>query len=323
MNSIASAFRADPSGTAPKQHGAVPMLELNDGNKIPMLSYGLGTATSKRVADDVIKATTAAIKAGFFHLDGAENYGNETELGKAIAKSGIDRSALFVTTKLANEPEHIGKVEEAFSQSLARLGLDYVDLYLIHHPSMAGGDPATLRGLWAEFETIQASGRARSIGVSNFLAEDLEMLLGGSGGDGPKVIPAINQIEFHPYYQRKAILELCRAKGIAVSAYAPLTPATRFPDGPLHADGANGGPLLPGLTRKYGVNEADVLLRWCIDQGIVAITTTSNEVRASSYICNVPAFKLTPREVESIAEKGGEVFHRVFWSQTFAQGDTR
>ncbi|KAH7021069.1 aldo/keto reductase [Microdochium trichocladiopsis] len=315
MNSIASAFRSDPSGTAPKQHGAVPMLELNDGNKIPMLAYGLGTANSKQAADDVIKATITAIKAGFFHLDGAEMYGNEKELGRAIAQSGVDRSALYVVTKLDNKPEHIGQVDKILTGSLERLGLDYVDLYLVHHPAMAGGDPARLQGLWAEVEAIKASGQARSIGVSNFLAEDIEMLF--SGGK-VKVVPAINQIEFHPYYQRQQVIQLCRDKGIAISAYAPLSPVIRAPDGPLHASG-----LLPGLAKKYGVNEADVLLRWCIDQGIVAITTSSNETRINSYTCNIPNFKLTPKEVEDISKTGSETFRRFFWSQKFAEGDTR
>ncbi|KXJ89679.1 NADP-dependent oxidoreductase domain-containing protein [Microdochium bolleyi] len=314
MNSIVSAFRSDPSGTAPKQHGAVPMLELNDSNKIPMLAYGLGTANSKYASDDVIKATTTAIKAGFFHLDGAEMYGNETELGKAIAASKIPRSSLFVTTKLDNKPEYVGQVDAVFTQSLKRLNLEYVDLYLIHHPAMAGGDPSRLQSLWRELEAIHASGRAKSIGVSNFLAEDLEALLAGD----PKVVPAINQIEFHPYYQRQAVITLCREKNIAVSAYAPLSPVIRVPGGPLHTSG-----LLPGLAKKYGVNEADVLLRWVIDQGIVAITTSSNEVRVNSYISNIPNFKLTPKEVETIAETGAEAFHRCFFQSNFKEGDTR
>ncbi|KAH7012204.1 aldo/keto reductase [Microdochium trichocladiopsis] len=317
MNSIVSAFRSDPSGTPPKQHGAVPMLELNDGHKIPMLAYGLGTANSEYADDDVIKATTTAIKAGFFHLDGAEKYGNEKELGKAIAKSGIDRSALYVVTKLDNKPEHIGQVDKIFTGSLERLGLDYVDLYLVHHPAMAGGDPARLQSLWAEVEAVHASGRARSIGISNFLADDIEMLFSG-GTNPPKVIPAINQVEFHPYYQRQEVVKACRDRGIAVSAYALLSPVIRVPDGPLHTSG-----LLAGLAKKYGVHEADVLLRWCIDQGIVAITTSSNETRINSYICNIPNFKLTPKEVEDISAKGGEAFHRCFWTNKFAEGDTR
>lgn len=246
-------------------------------------------------------------------------YGNEQELGKAIAAASIPRSSLYVVTKLANKPEHVGNVEAVFSQSLKKLGLDYVDLYLIHHPAMAGGSPEKLQSLWAEFEAIQASGRAKSIGISNFLASDIEMLL-GRDGKGVKVVPAINQIEFHPYYQRQEIVKLCRDKGIAISAYAPLSPVIRVPDGPLHSDGKA---LLPALARKYGVNEADVLLRWCIDQGVVAITTSSNETRISSYICNIPNIKLTPKEVQDIAEKGGETFYRCFWTQKFEDGDTR
>jgi diketogulonate reductase-like aldo/keto reductase len=221
----------------------------------------------------------------------------------------VDRSKLFVTTKLQRLD---GDVTAAFAASLVRLGLAYVDLYLIHAPFRASS-PAQLQKVWADLEAIQASGRARSIGVSNFSVAQLETIL-----QTARVPPAVNQIEFHPYLQHTPdrLLEFCREKKIAVEAYGPLTAVTKAKPGPC--DG-----IYAELAKKYGVEETDVALRWCIDQGIVAITTSSNEQRLQQYMNRLPAFKLTPKEVERVAEEGIKKHFRGFWTKNYALDDRR
>ncbi|TGJ83516.1 hypothetical protein E0Z10_g5249 [Xylaria hypoxylon] len=309
MNSIAASFKPDSSGIGPKQLDHIPNLKLNDGHEIPLFGYGLGSARSRDEAEKTTQLTVMAIKNGYTHLDGAESYKNETELGVAIKKSGVDRSKLYVTTKLQNMKTD---VPAAFAASLARLGLTYVDLYLIHAPYSASS-PEHLQQTWADLEVIQASGRARSIGVSNFSVSDLETILKTA-----RVVPALNQIEFHPYLQHEpdGLLAFCREKQIAVSAYGALTAVLKAKPGPcddVHAE----------LAKKYGVSEADVALRWCIDQGIVAITTSASEQRLQGYMNKLPAFKLTPKEVESISEEGKKKHYRNYWTNRFDADDRR
>ncbi|ROW06420.1 hypothetical protein VMCG_04412 [Cytospora schulzeri] len=315
MNSIQSSYKPDATGQAPKQMEYIPYMKLNDGHEIPMLAYGLGSANFKTGRDalktidkKIIADTVMAIKSGYLHLDGADGYGNETELGRAIKQAGVPRETLFVVTK-ASKPSAERSLEEDLSASLERLGLDYVDLYLIHSPFFADGDPSLLQAKWAEMEAIRASGRARSIGVSNFLQKHLEVLL-----QTAKVPPAINQIEFHPYLQHGDLLRFHRERAIAVSAYAGLTPITRARPGPLDD-------VYPGLAKKYGVSEGEVALRWLLDQGVVAITTSSKEERLKSYLSKLPAIKLTPREVQMIADKGKEKHYRSFWSGKYKSDD--
>ncbi|KAI1741080.1 aldo/keto reductase [Xylaria scruposa] len=309
MHSMAAAFKPDSSGTGPKQLEYMPRLKLDDGHEIPMLGYGLGTARSKDEAEKVIDLTVAAIKSGYYHLDGAQSYKNETELGTAIKKSGVDRSKLFVTTKLQNMNTD---VPTAFAESLVRLGLSYVDLYLIHAPFSASS-PEQLQQTWADLEAIQASGRARSIGVSNFSVDNLETILKTA-----RVPPVVNQIEYHPYLQHEpdGLLKFCREKKIAVVAYGALTALTKASPGPCDD-------LYTALAKKYGVPEADVALRWCIDQGIVTITTTANEQRLEGYMKRLPAFKLTPKEIENITQEGRKKHFRAYWTNRYAADDWR
>ncbi|KAH8901363.1 Aldo/keto reductase [Thozetella sp. PMI_491] len=277
----------------------IPTIKLNDGHEIPVLAYGLGTANSKRrnSSEDIVEHTITGIKAGFYHLDGAESYDNEEELGSAIRAAGVPREKLFVTTKASmrsNDP-----IEKSFSRSLEKLGLDYVDLYLIHQPYYAKM-PEDHQKRWAELEAIKASGRARSIGVSNYLQEHLEPLLVTA-----KVVPAINQIEFHPYHQSPELFPFLKKHGIAVSAYGPLVPLTKAPGGPVD-------PILETLSKKYGVSTGEVLLRWVIDQGIVAITTSSKEERLKGIVGHVPAFNLAPEEIEQITVEGRKKEYKAF-----------
>ncbi|KAI0161258.1 Aldo/keto reductase [Xylariaceae sp. FL1272] len=308
MNSVQSAWKPNASGVAPKQMDYIPRLKLNDGHEIPMLAYGVGTARASDEGQKVEELTELAIKNGYYHLDGAESYGNETELGRAIKKSGVDRSKLFVTTKLKSMA---GDIPSAFAASLARLGLDYVDLYLIHSPFYT--EPERLQQAWADLEAIQASGRARSIGVSNFSVANLEAILKTA-----RVTPALNQIEYHPYLQHKpdGLIDFCREKHIAVAAYAPLTAATKAKPGPVDD-------IYAKLSKKYGVSEGHIALRWCIDSGIIAITTSSNEQRLEGYMNWLHKFKLTPKEVDTIAEEGDKKHFRGFWKKHYAEDDRR
>lgn len=312
MNSIGSAFEPDASGTPPKQVPYIPSIKMNDGNTIPMLAYGLGTANYKTSSgpseQDIIDAAKQAIDAGYRHLDCAEAYGNESELGAAIKAAKVPREKLFVTTKIGATAKK--SAVEALQVSLKKLGLDYVDLYLMHGPWFADTDEE-LQQRWKEMESLVESGHTKSIGVSNFLQEHIETILKTA-----KIPPALNQIEYHPYLQHGDLVDYHKKNNIVVSCYAPLTPITSAPGGPV--DG-----LWKQIAQKYGVSESEVGLRWCIDQGLVAITTSSKRDRLDGYLAKLPHFKLTPREVSDIAELGNQKHFRGFWKNRFDENDRR
>jgi len=210
-----------------------------------------------------------------------------------------------VTTKVIT---NIDDIPGAIDASLKKLGLDYVDLYLIHEPFWAKDDETLLQKTWAQMEQVAASGKAKSIGVSNYLKPHLEAVLKTA-----KVRPAINQIEFHPYLQHGDLLAYHRNKDIRFAAYGPLLPMTRGAGGPLD-------PLLESLAKKYAVSLGEILLRWVIEQEVVAITTSSKEQRLSDYL-RIFTFKLTPKEVEEISQVGSTHHFRGNWNRMFVQGD--
>jgi len=289
---------------------AIPNLKLNDGQEIPVLGYGLGTANYKAdpnspVDKELVKTVVLAIKTGYYHLDGAQVYGNEAELGLAIKESGVPREKLYVTTKI--DGVNTQNTQEAFETSLKKLGLDYVDQYLIHAPFFAKS-PADIQAKWADLEKIQASGKAKTIGVSNFRKADLEAIL-----ETAKVIPAINQIEFNPYLQHVELLEFQKKHGIKASAYGPLTAITRAAPGPV--DG-----VYEKLAKKYNVTPGEIALRWVIDQGIVAVTTSSNDGRLKQYL-KTTEFKLTKEEIEEISTEGKKKNFRGFWNKYYKDDD--
>lgn len=306
----------------------------------PQLGYGLGTIYFKKNASSGFDEATvshaiAAIQAGYNHLDGAEGtaspppppqtppnhhphplaYANESELGAAIARSPLPRSSLFITTKTSVSPKD-PSLSAALDRSLAALGLDHVDLYLLHHPFFAASDPSLLVSKWAEMEALRDSGRVRSIGVSNFLREHLEPILAVA-----RHPPVINQIEYHPYLQHddgagEDLVRWCQGKGVAVAGYSVLTALTSSKGGPV--DGVYGR-----LAERYGVGEGEVGLRWALDQGVVVVTTGRNEERLRGYLERVPGFRLTPEEVKEISEAGRGRRYRGYWRQRIAEGDWR
>lgn len=215
-------------------------------------------------------------------------YGNESGVGAGIKASGVPREKLFVTTKVNGSKNQ--DVSAALDASLKKLGLDYIDLYLLHVPFSAGS-PEGLQDIWRQVEATKATGKVKSIGVSNFEQDDLEIIFKTA-----KITPAINQIEYHPYLQHGDLVSFNRKHNIAVAAYSPLAAITAARPGPVDETYAE-------LAKKYGVTESEIGLRWCLEQDIVTITTSSSEKRLQGYT-NVFKFQLTPEEVKKIAELG-------------------
>ena len=179
--------------------------------------------------------------------------------------------------------------------------------YLIHSPFFAKSD-GDLQNAWAEMEKVKQSGKAKSIGVSNYLQPHLEATLATA-----TIQPSINQIEYHPYLQHQSLVPFHKKHNIAVAAYGPLTAATKAKPGPCD-------PILGQLAKKYYVSEAEISLRWCIDQGIVAITTSGKEERLNDYL-RAMTFSMTPREVDEVSEAGQKKHFRGFWQAKFGESD--
>ncbi|KAK3902808.1 NADP-dependent oxidoreductase domain-containing protein [Staphylotrichum tortipilum] len=283
-----------------------PVLRLNDGHMMPMVGYGLGSINMAVNAkhEDIVKRTITAIRAGYHHLDCAEAYGNEAALGEAIKECGVAREELFVTSKVLGSPGQ--DVQSSMDATLRKLGLEYVDMYLIHLPYKA---PEEMPAMWAQLEALKASGKARSIGVSNFLQPHLEKIL-----ETANVVPAVNQIEYHPYLQHGNLVEFSRQQNIAVVGYSTLAAMTKARPGPVDE-------VYAGLAAKYGVTEADVAFRWCLDQGIAVVTTSASCERLLGHKSNLAKFTLSADEIQRISQLGQTKHYRDLYNNYFAPDD--
>jgi diketogulonate reductase-like aldo/keto reductase len=230
-------------------------LDLNTGAHIPRV--GLGVWQSPR-GEATREAVRAALRLGYRHVDTARIYGNEKDVGDGVRASGVPRADVFVTTKLWNDDQGYDSALRAFDASQERLGLEYVDLYLIHWP-VAGKRLDS----WRALERIFEEKRARAIGVSNFMVPHLEELLAKA-----KVVPAANQIEVHPFLQHRETRAFCAKHGIVVEAYSPLTRGERLDD-----------PRVAEVARRAGKSNAQVLLRWGLQHGMVVLPKSVNEKR--------------------------------------------
>ena len=288
-------------------------LALNDGRAIPQLGLGVWRIPSGSKCEG---AVLAAFEAGYRHIDTASFYGNEESVGAAIRASGISREEIFVATKLWNS-DHASP-ERALENSLRRFKLDSVDLYLMHYPV-----PQRLRS-WRGLEKLQQQGKARSIGVSNFTIRHLTELLAQTD-----TVPAVNQVEFHPYLYQRELLEFCVARGIVIEAYSPLTQGERLNDrklvamakrypktSPSPASRRMKLPFVPGASRNDGTKStAQILIRWAIQHNLVVIPKSANHSRIRE---NAEVFDFAISDEDMRALDGFNENLRTCWDPTNA-----
>ena len=261
-------------------------VSLNDGHTMPQLGFGVW-----QVPDDQAQgAVETALEAGYRSIDTARIYDNETGVGRAVAAAGVDRDDLFLTTKLWNGDQGYDTTLKAFDASLERLGLDYVDLYLIHWPLPARD---LYVDTWKAMERIRSEGRARSIGVSNFTRSTLDRLIAET-----EVVPALNQIELHPYLNQEDMRRADAAHGVLTEAWSPLG----------QGKGLLEDPVLTSIGAEHGKTAAQVVLRWHLQLGNVVIPKSVTPSRIRENI-DVFDFELEAGDVDAISalDRGGRI----------------
>lgn len=255
-----------------------PALPLNDGNRIPQLGFGVWRLPE----EDAPEVVGAAIKAGYRHIDTAQGYDNEAGVGRAIKEAGVERDELFVTSKLRSSQQGYDSALRSLDSSLSRLGLDQLDLFLIHWPA-----PAHDRYVdtWRALVEAQKAGKVKSIGVSNFLPEHLQRIIDATG-----VVPAVNQVELHPAYQQRDIREWHRDRDILIECYSPL--------------GGKGSklledPVIAKISEAHRKSPAQVMIRWHLQQNMIVIPKSSKPERAAENF-DVWDFVLTSEDMQRI-----------------------
>jgi diketogulonate reductase-like aldo/keto reductase len=247
-------------------------LTLNNGVPIPHL--GLGTW---KVSDgtDVEQAVLWALEAGYRLIDTAKIYGNEEGVGRAIKKSGIPREELFITTKLWNADQGYESAHAAIDESMSKLGLDYVDLYLVHWPIPVWPVGELIQSVrpkrkesWKAMEEIYAAGKAKAIGVSNYAIKHLEEMR-----EYATITPVVNQVEFHPFLYQKELLDYCASRNVIVQAYCPLIHGSRIGDDRITA-----------ISQKYGKSNAQILIRWSMQHGCIPLPKSTHQQRINENI---------------------------------------
>lgn len=254
----------------------IPTIKLNNGIEMPQL--GIGTFAVK---EDAAERVCHAVKTGFRLIDTAQGYGNEKEVGEGIRKSGIDRKLLFITTKVNTTEMRNKTVRQSIDNSLNDLGLDYIDLVLIHWP-VAGHIEET----WKILEEYVDKGKIRSIGLSNFNPHHIDSLLLYA-----RIRPVINQIEIHPYMTQQANVDFNFGKDIQVEAWGPLGQGT---------NGVLNDPTIEEIARRYNKSVAQVILRWHMQRGLITIPRCDNDDYTDENLC-IYDFELSPKEMETIS----------------------
>ncbi|OBK58221.1 oxidoreductase [Mycobacterium gordonae] len=257
----------------------VPSITLNDGNSIPQLGFGVFQIEP----DQTAAAVRAALEVGYRHIDTAEMYGNEKEVGQGIRDAGLDRGEVFITSKLNNGFHRPDDARTAFDATLSALGSDYVDLFLIHWPlpTLYDGD---FLSTWKTLEEFAADGRARSIGVSNFQPAHLDRL-----AEGAQTVPAVNQIEVHPYFANDEVRAYGRAHHIATEAWSPIAQGKVLDD-----------EVITGIAKALGKTPAQVVLRWHIQRGDIVFPKSVSAERVKSNF-ELFDFELSDQHVASIS----------------------
>jgi diketogulonate reductase-like aldo/keto reductase len=262
---------------------------LSDGSRMPWVGLGVYRIPAGNIS---LRAVRHALSVGYRHIDTAALYGNEEDVGRAVRASGIARDDIFIVTKLWNSDQGYASAIRACDQSLARLKLDYIDLYLIHWP-----EPGRRLDSWRALVELRRQGKCRSIGVSNYTIAHLEELMAHSD-----IHPSVNQVEFSPFLYQRELLDFCREHAIQLEAYCPLTRGTKLAD-----------PVVRSVARRHGKTAAQVLLRWALQHEVAVIPKSAQPARIEE---NADLFDFALDERDMVALDALNVDFRACWDPT-------